>query len=94
MLFQRGYLQVTGGIFRNRRILSNQGVRPTSSKVREAVFSMLGQDLTGCLFWILSVVRYYGSGGFHRIVFSWRITERSGKTVRQIRQSCQDLSNV
>ena len=89
-------MQVTGGIFRNRRILikNQKGVRPTSSKVREAVFSMLGQDLTGCSF----LDSFGGSGimgveALSRGASPVRITERSGKTVRQIRQSCQDLSN-
>ena len=89
-------MQVTGGIFRNRRIhIKNQkGVRPTSSKVREAIFSMLGQDLTGRSF----LDSFGGSGimgveALSRGASPVRITERTGRTVRQIRQACQDLSN-
>lgn len=89
-------MQVTGGIFRNRRIgIANQkGVRPTSARVREAIFSMLGQDLTGVSF----LDAFGGSGimgveALSRGAAPVRITEQAGRTVRQIRQECQDLSS-
>lgn len=55
---------------------------------------MLGQDLTGCSF----LDSFGGSGimgieALSRGASPVRITERSGKTARQIRQSCQELSN-
>ena len=88
-------MQVTGGIFRNRRIgVANQkGVRPTSARVREAIFSMLGQDLTGVSF----LDAFGGSGimgveALSRGAAPVRITEQSSRTVRQIRKECQDLS--
>jgi len=42
-------VRITAGINRGRKLAQPQGsaVRPTSDKVREAVFNMLGQDLTG-----------------------------------------------
>ncbi len=42
-------LRVTGGALRGRRLKSPAGrdVRPTSSRVREALFSILGQRLDG-----------------------------------------------
>ena len=42
-------MRVTGGNFRSRvvRIPDIQGVRPTSSKVRQALFNILG-DIEGC----------------------------------------------
>lgn len=42
-------LRVTGGALRGRRLKSPAGrdVRPTSSRVREALFSILGQQLDG-----------------------------------------------
>lgn len=42
-------LRVTGGRLRGRGLGSPRGsaVRPTSSRVRESLFSILGQDLTG-----------------------------------------------
>ena len=45
-------MKITGGKLKNRVIPSpkQQIVRPTSSKVREAIFSMIGQDLQGIVF--------------------------------------------
>lgn len=42
-------IKLTGGRFRGRVLPAPipKGVRPTSARVREAVFSMLGQDLAG-----------------------------------------------
>lgn len=42
-------MRITGGRLRGRRLASIGGapIRPTSDKVREALFSMVGQDLTG-----------------------------------------------
>ncbi len=41
-------MRITGGTMRGRVLTSKvrTGVRPTSSRVREALFSMLGQDLS------------------------------------------------
>ena len=45
-------MRITGGKLRNRNISmhSPKGIRPTASRVREALFSMIGQDLTGIRF--------------------------------------------
>lgn len=42
-------MRVTGGVLRGRvlRVPRGQGVRPTGAKLREAVFSILGQRLPG-----------------------------------------------
>jgi 16S rRNA (guanine(966)-N(2))-methyltransferase RsmD len=42
-------VRITGGSLKGRRVPSPDvaGVRPTSSRVREALFSMVGQDLDG-----------------------------------------------
>lgn len=42
-------LRITGGVAVGRvmRAKVQDGVRPTSARLREAIFSMLGQDLTG-----------------------------------------------
>ena len=42
-------MRVSGGSLRGRRLQapSGSGVRPTAARVREALFSILGQDLTG-----------------------------------------------
>ena len=42
-------MRITSGTHRGRRLAGKlpEGVRPTSSRTREALFSRLGQDLTG-----------------------------------------------
>jgi len=42
-------LRITGGRYKGQSVETkgSTGVRPTSSRVREALFSMLGQDLSG-----------------------------------------------
>jgi 16S rRNA (guanine966-N2)-methyltransferase len=42
-------MRITGGERRGRRLASFRGsrIRPTSDKVREAIFNLLGQDMTG-----------------------------------------------
>jgi len=42
-------LRITGGLMRGRRLLAPKGrdIRPTSDRVREAVFNLLGQNLDG-----------------------------------------------
>jgi 16S rRNA (guanine966-N2)-methyltransferase len=42
-------MRITGGSSKGRLLLSEKGVdiRPTSSKVREAVFNIIGNDLSG-----------------------------------------------
>lgn len=51
---------LTGGAAKGRALLQvpTSGVRPTSARVREAMFSMVGQDLTG-----LRVLDAYGGSG-------------------------------
>jgi 16S rRNA (guanine(966)-N(2))-methyltransferase RsmD len=42
-------MRITGGVLRGRTLIGQvpPGVRPTAAKVREALFSMIGQDLEG-----------------------------------------------
>ncbi len=42
-------MKVTGGMSKGRLLASIKGlnIRPTSGKVREAIFNLLGQDITG-----------------------------------------------
>jgi 16S rRNA (guanine966-N2)-methyltransferase len=42
-------MKITGGTSRGRSLTSLKGldIRPTSSKVREAIFNLLGQDMSG-----------------------------------------------
>ena len=53
-------LKLTGGRARGRELepVRSEGVRPTSSRVREAWFSMIGHDLSGIRF----LDAYAGSG--------------------------------
>ena len=43
-------MRITGGSFKNRRLapLGGLKIRPTSDKVREAIFSIIGQDMGSC----------------------------------------------
>jgi 16S rRNA (guanine966-N2)-methyltransferase len=42
-------MRITGGEARGRRLVTPRGldIRPTSDRVREAIFSIIGQDLSG-----------------------------------------------
>lgn len=57
-------IRVTGGALRGRTLPARvpEGVRPTAARVREAVFSMLGQDLAG---W--SMLDLFGGSGLMAI---------------------------
>lgn len=54
-------MRVIAGTWRGRRLQSPRGeaVRPTADRVKEALFSILGRDVTGCCFVDLCC----GSGG-------------------------------
>lgn len=45
-----GHLRITGGVLRGRRIRVPKGARPTSSRVREALFSIWSERVGGCHF--------------------------------------------
>ena len=53
-------LRVTGGVLRGRVLPAPlpEGVRPTSARTREALFSIVGQDLEG-----LSFLDAFGGAG-------------------------------
>lgn len=57
-----GAVRITGGTKRGRRLapLTIPGIRPTSDRAREAVFNMLGRDLTG--YTVLDL--FAGTGAF------------------------------
>jgi len=67
-------------------------VRPTSSRVREALFSLLGQDLSG-----LRVLDAYGGSGLlsfealSRGAQSVTVCERNGKTAAFIKKAGRSL---
>jgi len=90
-----GTIRIVAGRLRGRRLSvpSDPKLRPTSDKVREALFNILGQDLTG--FDVLDL--YAGSGalgfealsrGARKVVF----VEANPKTAGALRRSAEELS--
>lgn len=87
-------MNIIGGIYRGRVIAMPRGVkiRPTSNKVREALFNILGQDLTGKA--VLDL--FAGSGalgleaisrGAGRVVF----VDNDGRCIRAIKANLKKL---
>ena len=80
-------MKITGGKFRNHSVLfkDSKTVRPTSSKMREALFSMIGQDLSG-----LSFLDAFGGSGimgleaFSRGAAPVCISEQKATVAKQI----------
>lgn len=86
-------MRLTGGRFRGRTLPGQvpSGVRPTSSRVREALFSLIGQDLQG-----LTVLDAFGGTGLLGFEAYSRgadvlIGELRRPLARQIQQSAQIL---
>ncbi len=86
-------VRITGGHLRGR-VLSRvaEGVRPTHSRAREALFSMVGQELIG---W--SVLDAFGGSGLLAFEAASRgaapvlVVERQREAARQIRASAMEL---
>lgn len=90
-------LSITGGALRGRRFAApkGRGVRPTAAKVREALFSILGQRLDGYAVLDLcagtgALGLEAGSRGAHRVVF----VERSREHLRQLRSNAELLGDA
>ena len=91
-------MRITGGQHRGRVIRTHvsgkgDGVRPTASRVREALFSMLGQDLSG-----ISVLDAFGGSGILGLE-AWSrgaepvtIVERSRQMHQQIERTAKELA--
>ncbi len=87
-------MKITGGALRGRVVPGRPGAgtRPTASRVREALFSMLGQDLSG-----LVVLDAFGGSGILSFEALSRgaeravIVEQSGAAARQIKQAAAAL---
>ena len=60
-------MRITGGIGRGRRLASpkGMGIRPSSDRVREAIFNLIGQDLSG--FNVLDLFAGTGSLGIEAL---------------------------
>jgi 16S rRNA (guanine(966)-N(2))-methyltransferase RsmD len=90
-------MRVTGGGARGRRLRAGAapGLRPTSSRVRQALFNLLGARITGCTFLDL----YAGTGavgiealsrGAGEVVF----VERDAAAARVIRRNLDEAGLV
>ncbi len=87
-------MRITGGTHRSRRLSAKvlEGVRPTSSRVREALFNILGNQLDG-----ISVLDATGGTGILGLEAASRgaapvvIQELERKVVRTIRRSVAEL---
>ena len=87
-------MKITGGTLKNRVVSKSdqKNVRPTSSRIREAVFSMIGQDLSGLTFWDA----YGGSGimgieAYSRSAKFVLITEQNHRVYASIKNTIRDL---
>ncbi len=88
-------LVITGGILKGRRIASpseKAPIRPTSSKLREALFSMLTGQIDGSTF----IDCYAGTGAvgleaWSRGAAEVHFIERDRKTLDSIRKQASDL---
>lgn len=89
-----GKLRIVAGRLRGRRlpVPADPAVRPTSERAREALFNILGQDLSGCD--VLDLFAGSGAFGFEalsrgarRVVF----VELSPKTAVSLRQTAEEL---
>lgn len=86
-------MRLTGGSMRGRIVPGKvpTGVRPTSARVREALFSMVGHDLSG---W--TVLDAFGGSGLLGFEACSRgaevlITEKRSGVARQIQQAARAL---
>jgi len=87
-------LRITGGRMRGRRLLAPKGrdIRPTSDRVREAVFNLLGQDLDGCR--VLDLFAGTGALGIESLSrgAEWAVlVDRSPEALRLIARNLERL---
>lgn len=88
-------MRITGGKYRNLtlHVTDEKKVRPTSSKIREAIFSMIGQDLAESSF----LDAFGGSGimgaeAFSRGANPVVISEKNPKIARNISTQISSIS--
>jgi 16S rRNA (guanine966-N2)-methyltransferase len=87
-------LRVIAGEFRGRRLIAPQGrgVRPTSERVREAVFSILGARVNGAR--VLDLFAGTGALGFEALSRGARETvmvESAPESIRAIKENARAL---
>ena len=89
-----GTIRIVAGRLRGRRVgvPSDPALRPTSDKVREALFNILGQDLPG--FDVLDLFAGSGALGFEALSRGARravFVEANPKTAAALRRSAEAL---
>ena len=89
-----GTLTITGGTLRSRRVMTPSGrdVRPTPSRVKEALFSILGGRVDGAR--VLDLFAGTGALGFESLsrgAAHVTFVERHAPTARALRRSAADL---
>lgn len=89
-----GTIRIVAGRLRGRRlgVALDPALRPTSDKVREALFNILGQDLTG--FDVLDLYAGSGALGFEALSRGARravFVEANPKTAAALRRSVEVL---
>jgi 16S rRNA (guanine966-N2)-methyltransferase len=89
-----GTLRIVAGRLRGRRLRvpPDPALRPTSERVREALFNILGQDLSG--FDVLDLFAGSGALGFEALSRGARravFVESNPKTAAALRRSAEDL---
>jgi len=87
-------MRITGGAMRGRVLQGkvSPGVRPTAARVREALFSMVGQDLSGWT--VLDAFGGTGLLGFEALsrgADSLTVVERHRGVARQLRTAAERL---
>ena len=96
MSAQANRVRIIGGVWRSRQIsvLSHEGLRPSSDRVRETLFNWLGQDLSGLK--VLDVFAGSGSLGFEAASRGAKevvLLEKDKKIAAQLQSQYQGLSS-
>ena len=87
-------MRITGGKLKGRRLsaLKGMNIRPTSDMVKEAIFNLLGQDLTGMT--VLDLFAGTGALGIESLsrgALKAVFVDNSRQSIRQIgRASCRE----
>ena len=84
------FMRITGGLHRGRTLATPKGrkIRPSSDRVREALFNLLGQDLRGCR--VLDLFAGTGSLGLEALSRGAVLAvfvDRAGEAVGLIREN-------
>jgi 16S rRNA (guanine966-N2)-methyltransferase len=89
-----GTVRIVAGRLKGRRlpVPAGDGLRPTSERAREALFNILGQDLSGCD--VLDLYAGTGALGFEALSRGARravFVEADPKTAVSLRRTAEDL---